>query len=173
MQPLLILLRDICLLRRGPQDLPYSPRLLVTICVASVALQLFIAQILGIEGNTIVASLLGLGFNLGVLYVLLSLRGVRSRFVQTGSALLACALLFALLSLPIALLAGGKPPTPENVTPLQLLLGLVSLPIVIWKIVIDAHILRHSLNLPFFAGLIIAIFWLIAELQMGGALGAA
>lgn len=173
MQPLLILLRDIVLLRRGPQDLPYSPRLLVTICVASVALQFVIGQILGIEGNTIFASLLGLSFNLGVLYVLLSLRGVRSRFVQSGSALLACALLFALVSLPVALLAGGKAPTPETITTLQLLLGLVSLPIVIWKIVVDAHILRHSMNLPFFGGLIIAIFWLMAELRLGGALGAA
>lgn len=173
MQSLLILLRDICLLRRGPQDLPYSPQLLVSICVASVAVQFVIAQILGIEGNIIVASLLGLSFNLGVLYVLLSLRSVRSRFIQSGTALLGCALLFALVSLPVALLAGGKPPTPDDVTPLQLLLGLVSLPIIIWKIVIDAHILRHSLNLPFFAGLMIAIFWLIAQLQMGGAIGAA
>lgn len=171
MQSLLLVVRDICLLRRGPQDLPYSPRLLAGICIASVALQFVIAQILGIEGNTIGASLFGLGFSLGVLYLLVSLRGVRGRFVQAASALLACALLFALLSLPIALLAGGKPPTPENVTPLQLLLGLVSLPIVIWKIVIDAHILRHSLNLPFFAGLTIAILWLLAELKLGGAMG--
>ena len=171
MQSLFTVVRDICLLRRGPQDLPYSTRLLAGICIASVALQLIIAQILGIQGNTIAASLFGLGFTLGVLYVLLSLRGVRSRFVQAASALLACALLFSVLSLPIALLSGGKPPTPENVTPLQLLLGLVSLPIVIWKIVIDAHILRNSLNLPFFAGLVIAIFWLLAEMKLGGAMG--
>lgn len=164
-------MRDICLLRRGPQDAPFSPRLLVAVCVLSLLLQLAIASVLGIEGDAIGAGLLGLAFNLGVLYALLALRGVRSRFVQTAIALTACAILFAILSVPIVLLAGGKPPTPETMTPLQAVLGLLALPVVVWKLVVDAHILRHSLNLPFFAGLLIALFWVIVELRLGAALG--
>ena len=168
---LLQLLRDICLLRRGPQDAPFSPQLLIAVCAASLLLQLAIAGVLGIEGDALGAGLIGLAFNLGVLYALLTLRGVRSRFVQTAIALTACAILFAILSVPIVLLAGGKPPTPETMTPLQAVLGLLALPVVVWKLVVDAHILRHSLNLPFFAGLLIALFWVIVELRLGAALG--
>ena len=170
---LLYLLRDICQLRRGPQDLPYSPRLLLAVCVASLVLQLAIARVLGIAGDTLGAGVLSLAFNLGVLFVLLRLRGLSNRFVQAALALLCCAIAFSLLSLPIALLAGDRPLTPEQMSPLQLLLGLVALPIVIWKLVVDAHILRHSLGLPFLAGLTIALLWLVAELALGASFGSA
>lgn len=171
MQPLLTVLRDIVLLRRGPQDVPYSLRLLVIVCGASVLLQLAIASMLGIAGDALGAGLVGLAFNLVVLYVLLALRGVPSRFLQAAIALNACAIMFALLSVPIVLMTGDKPPTPDTITPLQALLGLLALPIVVWKLVVDAHILRHSLNLPFMAGMLIALFWIMAELRLGAALG--
>ncbi len=173
MQQLFLLLRDICRLRRGPQDLPYSPRLLAAVCLATLLLQLAIARVMGIAGDTLGAGVLSLAFNLGVLYLLLNLRGLTSRFVQAGIALLCCAIIFSLLSLPIVLLAGNHPTVPEQMTPLQLLLGLVALPIVVWKLVVDAHILRHSMNLPFLGGLAVAVLWLVAELAFGAAIGSA
>jgi hypothetical protein len=173
MRQLLLLLRDLCQLRRGPQDMPHSPRLLIGVCIASLLLQLGIVRVLGIAGDALGAGVLSLAFNLGVLYLLLNLRGLTSRFVQAALALLCCAMVFSLLSLPIVLLAGGHPPTPEQVTPLQLLLGLVALPIVVWKLVVDAHILRHSMNLPFLGGLAVALLWLVAELAFGAAIGGA
>jgi len=171
MPTFLLVLRDVILLRRGPQDLPYSPRLLVLVCGASLLLQLAIASVLGIPGDALGAGLIGLAFNLGVLYLLLNLRGVRGRFVQSALALTSCAIVFAILSVPIVLAVGGKPPTPETMTPLQALLGMLALPVVVWKLIVDAHILRHSLNLPFAAGLLIALFWIVAELSLGAALG--
>ena len=173
MRSLLHLLGAICLLRRGPQDLPHSPRLLLGVCALSLMLQWAIAQALGVTGDTLGAGIVALAFNLGILFFLLSLRRRTHRFVQAGLALISCALLFSLLSLPIALLAGGHPPTPDNITPLQIVLGLIALPLVVWKIVVDAHILRHSMDLPFLAGLALAIFWLILELRLGAAFGTA
>jgi hypothetical protein len=164
-------LRDVILLRRGPQDMPHSPRLLVWVCAASLLLQLAIASVLAVPGDALGAGLIGLAFNLGVLYLLLNLRGLRARFVQAALALTSCAIVFAILSVPIVLAVGGKPPTPEAITPLQALLGMLALPIVVWKLIVDAHILRHSLNLPFAAGLLIALFWIIAELSFGAAIG--
>lgn len=173
MRSLLHLLGALCLLRRGPQDLPHSPRLLLAVCVLSLLLQWVIAQVLGVTGDTLTAGIMALAFNLGILFFLLSLRRLTHRFMQAALALLSCALLFSLLSLPIALLAGGHPPTPDDVTPLQVVLGLIALPLVIWKIVVDAHILRHSMDIPFLAGLALAIFWLILELRLGAAFGTA
>jgi len=172
MEQLLYLLRDVIALRRGPQDAPYSQRLLIALCAASLLLQLAIARVLAVQGETLGAGIIALGFNLGVLYLLLNLRKLTNRFVQVALTLLGCAMLFQLLSLPLVLLAGGHPPaSPDHVTPAQVLLGLVSLPIVIWKLIVDAHILRHGLDLPFVSGLLIAVCWIIAELVLAGALG--
>jgi hypothetical protein len=171
MPAFLLVLRDVILLRRGPQDMPYSPRLLALVCGASLLLQLAIAGVLAIPGDAIGAGLIGLAFNLGVLYLLLNLRGVRSRFVQAALALTGCAIVFAILSLPIVLAVGGKPPTPETMTPGQALLGMLALPVVVWKLIVDAHILRHAMNLPFAGGLLIALFWIVAELVLGALVG--
>ena len=171
---LLYLLRDVIALRRGPQDAPHSPRLLLTLCALTLLLQLAIARVLNVEGETLGAGVVALAFNLGLLYLLLSLRKLGNRFVQAALTLLGVAMLFQLLSLPIVLLAGGHPPSAgDHLTPLQVLLGLVSLPILIWKLIVDAHILRHSLNLPFISGMVIAVCWIIAELILGAALGGA
>ena len=172
MLPLLYFLRDVIALRRGPQDAPYSPRLLVALCATSLLLQLAIAHLLKAEGETLGPGLVALGFNLGLLYLLLNLRKLTNRFVQSALTLLGVALLFQLLSLPIVLLVGGHPPSsPDHLTPAQVLLGVVSIPIVIWKLIVDAHVLRHSLDLPFISGLVIAVCWIIAELILGAALG--
>lgn len=174
MSQMLSFLRDVIALRRGPKDAPYSPRLLVALCAATLLLQLAIARVLKVEGETLGAGVVALAFNLGLLYLLLSLRRLTNRFVQTALTLLGVAMLFQLLSLPIVLLAGGHPPSsPEHLTPVQVLLGVVSLPILVWKLIIDAHVLRHGLDLPFASGLVIAVCWIIAELILGAALGGA
>jgi hypothetical protein len=174
MYQLLYLLRDVIQLRRGPQDAPYSPRLLVALCALSLLLQLAVARLLKIDGETLDAGIIALAFNLGLLYLLLNLRSMTNRFVQTALTLLSVALLFQLLSLPIVLLAGGHPPSsPDQLTPAQALLAVVSLPILIWKLIVDAHVLRHSLDLPFVSGLVIAVCWIIAELILSAALGGA
>jgi hypothetical protein len=174
MLQLLYFLRDVFALRRGPQDAPYSPRLLIALCAGTLLLQLALARVLKIEDATLGAGIVGLAFTLGLLYLLLNLRKLTNRFVQTAVTWLGIAMLFQLLSLPIVLLIGGHPPSsPDQVTPIQALIAVISLPILIWKLIVDAHVLRHSLDLPFMSGLVIAVCWIIAELILGAALGGA
>jgi hypothetical protein len=167
MEPLLYLLRDVIQLRRGPQDAPHAPRLLIALCAASLLLQFAIAHVVGIGGATSGLGVLALAFDLGVLYLLLSLRDLTNRFVQAALTRLGCAILFTLLVLPILFLSAGHGQAEQ----VQAWFGLVLLPIVLWKLVVDAHILRHSLDLPFLAGLVIAVLWAIAEYVLAGALG--
>jgi hypothetical protein len=169
MTEFLQLLRDILWLRRGPQDVPYSPILLVACCVAALTLQLVLASIFT-EGGNLVASLIALLLDLGLLYFVLMLRGFTSRFVQTATALIACTILFTLIALPITFIVGTPPKATDQVTAVQGVLGLVALVVITWKLVVDAHILRHALSIPFFAGLALAIFWVIAEYAFGAAL---
>jgi hypothetical protein len=170
MYQLLYVLRDVMQLRRGPQDVPYSQQLLLVLCAVTLLLQLALAYLRGGEGDTIAGGIIGLAFSLGVLYLLLHLRSLTNRFVQSATTLLGCAILFELLLVPLALTLPGHAPTV--LTPLQVLAALFALLIVIWKLIVDAHILRHSLDLPFLAGLGIAVLWIIAELVLAAALGA-
>jgi hypothetical protein len=173
MPPFFELIRDICLLRRGPQDLPYAPQLLVAVAAACVAVQLAVAIARSVPvGGVLVGALMWLMMTLGALHLILTVRNLRNRFVQAATALLGCALVFTLLSLPIALLVSDPPPTPQQMTPLQLVLGLVSLPLLVWKIVVDAHVFRSSLDIPFVSGLVIALLWIFAAMALSSIAGA-
>lgn len=170
----LVLIRDICLLRRGPQDVPYSIPLLVTVAAASVLLEAAVAIARDVPVAGVVAeAIVWLVFAFGGLNLALALRGLRNRFVQAATALLGCALMFTLLILPIALFATEPPATaPQPLTPTQLLVGVVALPLAIWKVVVDAHVFRHSLDIPFLSGLMIALLWIIAAAALAAATGA-
>lgn len=166
-------IRDILLLRRGPQDLPYSTQLLTAVAALCVILQLAVALGRDISvGAVIVGAALWLAFTLGVLSFVLGLRGLRNRFVQSATALLSCTLVFTVISIPIALLAGEPPTVPEQVTSLQILLGLISLPLLIWKILVDAHVFRHSFDIPFLGGVAISLLWIIAAMLLSVVAGA-
>ena len=167
------LIWDICCLRRGPQDLPYAPALLVVVCVLFVAIQQIASWLLGLEHETLSAAVVSLLLNLGVLLLLLNVRNLRSRFVQAATALLGCALLFFLINIPIALMFGAPPQNAGNVAPLQMLAALLALPLLVWKLLVDAHVLRHSLNVPFLAGVALAVLWLIVELAISSTGGGA
>lgn len=173
MPQLFSLFRDILLLRRGPQDLPYSTQLLIAIAALCVIVQASVALTRDTPlGAVLGGALVWLVFTLAALNLLLTMRGLRPRFVQAATALLGCTLVFTVLSVPIVLLAGEQPAAPEQMSALQILLGLVSLPLLIWKIVVDAHVFRQSLNLPFAGGVLIAMLWIVAALVLGGLAGA-
>jgi hypothetical protein len=73
MPPLLQLIRDICLLRRGPQDVPYSIPLLAAVAVACVVLQLGVAVVRNVPlGQVLGAALIWLLFTLSALNLILT-----------------------------------------------------------------------------------------------------
>jgi hypothetical protein len=173
MLPFFNLIRDICLLRRAPQDLPYSIPLLIGVTSACVILQLGVAVARDVPlADVFAGAVMLLAFTLGALHLILSVRGLRNRFVQAATALMGCLLAFNLLAVPIALMLPKTAPKPEDITSLMLLLGVVSLPLLIWKVVVDAHIFRHTLDVPFGTGVIIAMLWIFALTILSGASGA-
>ncbi len=166
MHEILIIVRDLCQLKRGPQDLPYSPPWLIALIAASVLVDLLIAMMTGVEDGVLSRSLFSTGFAIAVLYALLGMRNLRARFVQAAMALVSCAMVFSLLILPLALASGKLPLNPQQLSPLQVLLAWLSFAMIIWKFTVDAHILRHALNIPFFAAMLIAIMWSIVDLTL-------
>ena len=106
---------------------------------------------------------------LGLCWIALSVRQLGNRYVQTASALVACSIVFSLLVLPLAMLAGPMP-NDGLLTPLQTLLVWVMFAIFVWSVLVDAHIIRRALDAPFGLGVALAIAWTIADWALGHAL---
>lgn len=150
MPDFLLTLRDIVLLRRGPQDLPYSPSLLIAVTVAAALMNYLLGTVLFAEPRTeLLNNALGVGLCLGVLYLVLLGKQRQERFVQTALASMLAEVLNLALLLPLAAAAGPMPlkePKPEDINGLQVLLMLPMAAIGLWKFVIEAHVLRHALE---------------------------
>ena len=165
-----MLVRDLCQLRRGPEDMPYSKRLFTTLVGASVALDVASSFALGQPSHALARSLVSTGLMLALCGIALGIRRLGNRYVQTASALVACSMFFSLLILPLAWLAGPTPAPPAALSPLQVLVGWAMLAIVVWSVVVDAHIIRRALDAPFVFGLALALAWTIADWALGSAL---
>ncbi len=142
---------ELCLLRRGPQDLPGSAYLLGLALALKVLIDVLIYLGLHKEfGVSLLATLFETGLMMGALYGVLRLKKHLARFTQTLTALMLSNLLVGVLMLPL-LGWGSAPPSNEA----QLLLLVFSL----WILVVFGHILRHSLEIPLGIGIGLAVFY--------------
>ncbi|MFB4203686.1 hypothetical protein KBTX_02055 [wastewater metagenome] len=137
LQHIVRLVLDICLLRRGPQDLPASPTLLAATMLASAVVGYPTMRALPAATATP-----GLDAAYGVIvtfaftYALLHAYGLGNRFLQTATALYATDVVVT--GLALILLTLGSAGTPVTA------LGLIGL--ILWNIAIIAHIFRHALD---------------------------
>lgn len=171
-------LLGICRFRRGPEDMPYSPPLLIALLIACGALQVGFNLYNGAAAGVAVAVLVG-GLGLvGALYLLLRGRGKSLRFVQAMTALAAVYLLFgvvidALISwLQLAALSKQvieHPDHPPALTPLQTLVipGVAAL--VIWQFCVFVGILRRALEVSIAGAVLVLLLlflvdWFVASL---------
>jgi hypothetical protein len=160
---------DMCRLRRGPQDLPYSPNLLLALIVVGTGLDLFAGEAQGDSGSSALArSLLSSAIVLGLCWGALAIRDLRARYVQTATALMACGLLFSLLQTPLALLA-GPPDAHASLTGLQGLVSWIALTLFVWEIGVNAHIMRHAMESSFTFALLLVVSWVIVYWALAGA----
>jgi len=167
MSALLSILIGLCLLRRGPQDLPYSPALTRNLVLVAFAIDLLYVSLLDVE-QPLPRLLFALAMSLGVPWLLLQLRGRTARYAQTVGAIAGTGALFTLLFLPVALwtrqfaaLGPGVEPSGE-----QMLAGWIVLLLLGWRLAVNGHVLRHALDLPRWAGALIAIAWFLVEFSL-------
>lgn len=168
--------RDLCLFRAGPQDLPYSPRAVIALLIVGALLETFWDFHQGGGVAMVIAATLGALATLSMLHALLRWRGMPERFVQTALALLSTGLLFEVLVLPL-LLYVGHPLKPEQVSGAQLLAALGVLILLLWQLGISVRILRSALQIPL-PGAVLALFALgfmdvVAAVLFAAAFGAA
>lgn len=153
---------ELCLLRGAPQDLPYSPRLLVALIVAGTAADAFAGSLVGDLDGALARSLLSTFVVLALCRLALVMRDMRNRFVQTASALTACGLVFSLVQLPLALIAVPIPAPGTPLSGMHLLVGWATLGLLVWQLAVSAHIMRHAIESSFGLAFALVVSWLIA-----------
>lgn len=151
---------QICLLRRGPQDLPTSSILLGIALTAHMLMAvLFVAAYEGVVkaflsgalDTVILAALTG---------CLLYTQRRSARFVQTLTALAGTGAIITLVTLPISgWFLGTGPESREGGLAILLLLMVTA-----WSVAVVGHILRHALSAPYFVGLVLAIVFLAVSI---------
>lgn len=145
--------RDLCLFRGGPQDLPYAPRVLIALLVASAILEAAFDLRSGSSVAVIVGANFGTLVALGALALMLRWRGKPARFVQAALGLAATGFLFELIALPLALIV-GHPTDPASLKGTQIVAALVLFALLVWQACIAANILRQALEIPLAAGVL-------------------
>ncbi len=154
LQQLLKIYIDIIVLRRGPQDLPASQFLLLSVLMLYLAsgLALFLTHVPTFSGalaELSVAALLEAGFFL----VLLALRGKMARAPQTLSALWGSGAILTLAGLPLHLWMRALPEAAAGVA----LPGIGLLLLLILSLVVAGHILREALEIPLPGGILLVL----------------
>jgi len=151
----------ICVLRKGPQDMPYSFIFFWLALLINAFIgwgQLSLQQ----EGGLALTETVGLvAVSLLYVYALLRFSGGMERYIQTISAMMIAGAMVVLLIWPIVHVFLYVMKNNEQGSFVFLWANLSVLILVvfanIWTLLISAHIFRHSLNQNFFVGLLVAI----------------
>ncbi len=131
------LVGDLLRLRRGPQDVPYSPTLLLLALIPYALLSSALAAFAMPASRALLYGPTEAALLAALVYASLAVRRRPARFVQTLTALVLVGVVFNALSLPLTALA-----RPENG------LGLLILALVAWSFAVSVHILRLALDIP-------------------------
>ena len=164
------LVRDLCQLRRGPEDMPHSPALLAVLVATSIAIDVATSAAFSGDDNALAHSLVSTALVLALAWGALHVRKFANRYVQTASALVACGIVFSLLVLPLGWIAQPMPTEASALTPLHIAVGWLVLALFVWNLVVFAHIMRRAIEVPFGLAFAIVIAWAVADWALSHAL---
>lgn len=145
---------DICLPRAGPQDLPATQSVLILSLLAYIAPRIVLSVTTPSFEHAVFHELVDILILVLVTFILLRLRHLPQRLLQTLSALAGTGAVIGLFGLPLALI--------PNIPQLLLLL----LPIMVWDLTVTGHILRHALNVSLPMGILTGIGYLLISLTL-------
>ena len=146
---------EICLLRKGPQDLPKSTELLIL----SLFMYTLIVVLLTVQSRPLVDALMvsfvDVGFLLLVTFLILKQHKHLDRWHQTMTALFGTGVVLGIFIFPLVF--GGVQNQYEEW--LQQIIVLLFLIMVIWNVAVLAHIVRHAISTSAGIGVMIAILY--------------
>lgn len=150
MLPLIRILFDICLLKRGPEDIPHS-QLILTMCIGLWITSLLATTIL-LQHFSAIDGWIGLATGVLGLFcymVTLSVAGQSSRGMQTLAALagIGALITFAMLA-ELVLLTPFLGPNIANIAAIL---------VMFWSIPVEGHIIARAIERHWYVGIVIAM----------------
>ena len=147
---------QVCLLQRKPQDLPASCALLILCVVFYTAVNV----LLSLHKITVVKALQA-SFLESVLIVIITIAILRfsrrqERWLQTLTALVGTGCIMSLMALPIFYVSTLSSPDAQ----LRVIIFLLYMGLLVWNIIVMAHILRYALDTSFVFGVIFALTYI-------------
>lgn len=170
MKTLFELFFDICLLRRGPQDLPASPGLLRLAAIVYAVVALTLALVGSEIGRAAAQVLIDIVLTLAFVHGLLRWKGHAERVVQTLTAMFGVSAILTAMGLPLLFWlrrfvddqgmvgAGGDLPSF-----LWFLLFM-------WSLLVSGHILRNALEIRLGTAVLMAGVYTFGSISITGLL---
>lgn len=152
----------ICLFRKGPQDLP-SSALLFKLCLLAYALSgLLVLQFDLSLANALLLVLLDIALLISLIFVALQILGHGNRLLQTLTACVGAGIILNLVALPLSYWDATTTTALQTDEPVFGVSALLSMLLLLWNLVIVAHILRHAFSVAFPVGVLYALsYWII------------
>jgi hypothetical protein len=148
-------LLGIARMKRGPEDLPVSVRLLLVLVVASIVSDIVLLNVLprSIEGNPFALIAIGIAVVFTWTALVLRVAGKPERFTQTMTAIFG----FQVVMAPLLIFSGWFMVTYQADPTWQTPAVGLRLIVEIWALAVLARILRSASEWPMFACVMLAI----------------
>lgn len=158
MYDIIKLLFDICLFKKGPQDIPYSVNLLRLLVIVNVIISFLIVNIRTDWFHALLQSVVGVVLAIGFSWIALFVVRKLARFYQTACALIGTDALIGFFALPgMATMMTGQG---------GLLVFLVMLGLIGWHWAIIGHVMRNALGQSLSFSLGMALLYLLGSYQV-------
>lgn len=155
MEALIRLFGNICLFKKGPQDIPFSTSLFAVLFVGNVIVEVFLGLNLYSLGMSLLLSLTSIISLFLFTWLWLALFQFSQRFLQTVTAFVGISLFTNVLCFIPATFLWQMGIIVDNS------FAMLNLFLLAWILSIYAHIFKHALNVSFFLGLALSITYFI------------
>lgn len=155
MKALWTLFWQLCQLRRGPEDVPYSLQLLLLLGLLDVALGVGGQLLAQPDRLRIAVSLTLLAFSMDAiaLWGLLAFKKLQGRWVQALTAIIGIDLLLSLVALPLTLISLAVQPSSFMIA----IVVVTQMLLVGWNIGLRGFVFHRSLNIGMLQGNVLSL----------------
>ncbi len=167
MSEIIKILFDICLLRKGPEDMPSSSILMSALVVVSLLVSIILGSVVYNYQIAVLLNIVGLLVTFAFVKILLINKS--ERFIQTFSSMLGVSVLIDIISIPVI-----YPLLSEKLDKnLAVLFWLLSIAVYGWFVVIFGFIVSRAISSTLGYGISIAVgyalvSYMIFELILSG-----
>lgn len=155
----------LCLLRLRPQDLPAAPALaaFAAICYVAAGLAMALQHMspAGAVGLVLLDTVL-FGF---LIWVLLWVRLMMHRYLQTFTAMLGASAILEMVAVPLVIWQQSAI-TGDAVTTMAVIVSLLLWAWLFWSLLVLGHILRHAIDTILPIGVMLALLYMFVTFSV-------